>query len=106
MIELADSNSQNSQNSHNSQNNQMDIDKNNDVDLFEDIEVFITKANPLLDNNKLTNLKTVLKGLETRQILNTKISSSQWILDTAAEAHIICNKNLYSEFKNTNKQVS
>jgi len=55
----------------------MDIDKNNDIDLFKDIKVFITKANPLLDNNKLTNLKTVLKGLETRQILNTKISSSQ-----------------------------
>ena len=84
----------------------MDIDKNNDIDLFKDIKVFITKANPLLDNNKLTNLKTVLKGLETRQILNTKISSSQQILDTAAKAHIICNKDLYSEFKNTNKQVS
>jgi len=55
MIELADPNS------HNGQNNQMDIDKNNDIDLFEDIKVFITKANPLLNNNKLTNLKTVLK---------------------------------------------
>ena len=44
----------------------MDIDKNNDINLFKDIKVFITKVNPLLDNNKLINLKIVLKGLEIR----------------------------------------
>lgn len=84
----------------------LDIDPNEEIDLFGDLKV-LTTINPPYTIKKLTNIQGVVGRIEKpRQIYYTKLDCNNWILDTATEVHIVCNRDYYSTFKNTFKQVS
>lgn len=93
-----------------SESTEMDLD-DEEFDIFgSDAEVFnaITYYNDYKVNNLSSKLPKVLGKLEkTRQIYHSRIDGSYWILDTAAEAHIVCNKAFFTTFSSSKiKNVS